>query len=165
MAVAIGLIAYGQHRKQLEWDAAVAVQAVEAAENLIKNAQNTAKIEVELTKMKQKLASKVKVVTKEVRVYVEGQSSKCIITPEFERVFDSISRMHSASEDSMPPTSGPSGAAVVASDAPITDAAVLSAYQGAVVELYSLWDSHTQLVNWVVSSHKIAMEGAGRDFK
>lgn len=162
VAVVVGLVLYGESRKQQEWDAAVAVQAVEAAENVIKAAEATAKLQAEYEKKLRTQAAKVRTVTKEVKVYAESQASKCVVTPEFERVFDTVSRMRSASEDGMPTPGSTPGTAVVPAGTPITDVAILSAYQGAVVELYRVYDAYDALRVWVRTSYEIAKEGAGR---
>lgn len=162
VAFCVGLIAYGSHRKQLEWDAAVGVQAVEAAENVIKAAQNTARIESEFQKKLEAQKRRTRVVTKEVKVYVEGPSEKCVVSAEFERVFDRISGLHNASEDSVP--TAPSAPRVPAdvSDAPLTDAAILGAYQNAVIELYGLWDTYAALRDWTRTNYELSKEGSGR---
>lgn len=157
-----GLILYGENRRQLEWDASVAEQQMATGENIVKNAQNTARIESEFQRQLDAQANRVRVVNKEVKVYVESPTEKCLVSPEFERVFDALSRMHEPSADSLPAAPDPTGAAAVVPRAPLTDAAILAAYQLAVVELFNLWDTYAALVEWVRSSRAIAAEGAGR---
>jgi hypothetical protein len=162
LAFCVGLIAYGSHRKQQEWDAAIAVQAVHAAQDVIKAAENTARVEREFSQTLHAQAERVKIVTKEVKIYVEGPSKKCPVSPELEHAVDTVSRMLDAPADSVPAATGPPGAIAEPPETQLTDVALLSAYEHAVVELDSLWDTYAALVEWTRSSYELAKEGAGR---
>jgi hypothetical protein len=163
MAAVFGL-GYWEGRAAIQeaWDAAVTRQAMDAVDTVIRAAENTARIEAEFQRQLDAHASKVQIVRKEVKVYVETPATKCVLTPEFERVFDAVSRVRDAGTDGLPAAGESPGAAVVPSDAVLTDATVLLAYEGAVVELFALWDTYSALRDWVRSSHVIETEGAGR---
>lgn len=153
---------HGRQAVQEAWDAAVARQAMDAAETVIRAAENTARIESDFQKRLDAQAARVKVVTKEVKVYVESPAKKCELSPEFERVFDAVSGLHHASADSVPAAADAPGAAAVLPQTPVTDAEILQVHQLSAVELANLWDTYSALRDWVRSSHAIAREGAGR---
>jgi hypothetical protein len=157
----LGLILYGEHRRQLEWDAAIATQAIASAQTVITAAENTARVETKFVRQ----AAKTKVVTqtieKEVIRYVEGPSQKCVVSPEFERAFDTVSRVPDAPADGVPAAPSAPGVVAESPEAPVTDAAVLFAYQDAIDELDALWDTYHALVEWVRTSYAIQTAGGG----
>lgn len=153
---------HGRQAVQQEWDAAITEQQMATGENIVKNAQNTARIESEFQRKLEAQAARVRIVNKEVKVYVESPSTKCDISPEFERVFDAVSRMHEPSADGLSATPDAPGAALELPGARVTDAEILQAYQLAVVELFNLWDTYHALVAWTRSSYAVANDGAGR---
>ena len=175
LAVCGGLIAYGSHRKQIEWDAAISVQAVEAAANVIREAENTARVEQAFAKTLAEHDAQVKIVEREVQVYVQGKSKKCPVSPELERAVDAVSGMLDASKDGVPSAAGAAGAITESPEAsiadaedipippaePLTDDALLLAYENAVVELDTLWGTYAALVEWVRSSYALERTASG----
>lgn len=162
VGVAIGLIVYGSSLKQKEWDAAIAVQAIASAEAVIAAAQNTARIESEFQKKLDAQKIRTKIVTKEVVKYVDSPTTKCVLSPEFERVFDVVSGMHDPGTDGVPAATSPTGAPPLVSDAPLADATVLAAYQDAVTQLNGLWDTYAALRDWTRTSYALSKDAAGR---
>ena len=138
------------------------MQAVHAAQEVIKAAENTARVEREFSKTLQDQAQRVRTVTKEVKIYVEGPSKKCPVSPELEHAVDTVSRMLDTPADGVPAPASPTGAAPEPPEAQLTDVEFLQAYQHAVVELDALWDTYAALVEWTRSSYDLAKEGAGR---
>jgi|GEM_PF-7133121 len=153
---------HGREAIQQQWDAAIASQAMDAADTVIEAAEETARIEKDLSKHEQIHDERVRVITKERITYVEKEPQHCLVTPEFERVFDRISRLHDPTEDSLPAAADSARATAQSSSAQLADAEILAAYQHAVVQLFALWDTYQALVDWVRTSHEIAKEGAGR---
>lgn len=153
---------HGRKAVQQQWDAAVSRQAMAAANTVIQAAQNTATIETKYDGTVRAQTERVRVVTKEVVKYVESPAQKCTESPEFVRAFDAISRLSWDPADRLPSPADATGAPATTPEAPVTDAAVLAAYQRAVVELAALWDAYAALVEWTRSSHTIAKAGAGR---
>ena len=133
-----------------------------AASTVIRAAEETAKIETRYDATVRAQAERVRIVTKEVVRYVDSPSPKCLESPEFVRLFDALSRMPGNPPDGLPSPADATGAPAPAPEAPITDAAVLAAYQGAVVELAALWDAYAALVEWTRASYAIALSGSGR---
>jgi len=153
---------HGREAMQQQWDAAIASQAMDAADAVVRAAEETARIEKNLSKHEQVHDERVRVITKERITYVDTEPKGCLVTPEFERVFDRISRLHDPAEDGVSATGHASGTPTQSSGTGLADAEILAAYQHAVVQLYALWDTYAALVEWVRTSHDIAKEGAGR---
>ena len=166
LALVAGLIGLGEwHGRSAvhkAWDVAIAQQAMRAAATVIEAAENTARIETDHAAALRARADQVRIVHQEVIRYVEAPHAPCVVTPEFERVFDDVGRLHHAPADGLSAAAGPAGPADDAPGARPTDAEILAAYESAVTQLYALWDTYTALVQWVSTSHGIAQEGAGR---
>lgn len=164
LALIIALIGLGEWhgRKAVhqQWDAAIARQAMQTTETVIKGAENTAQAEKQYDATVQAQVERVRVVNKEVITYVEGPAQKCVVSHEFKRVFDAVSGMRDADPVGVPAASDTTGSpAEPSADGP-TDAEVLQAYEGAVVQLYELWDAYSALVSWVRSSYEIQRDGS-----
>ena len=153
---------HGRQDVQERWDAAIAVQAVAAAESVIQAAENTARVEQAFAQTLAEHDANVKTVEREVKIYVEGPSKKCPVSPELEHAVDTVSRMLDTPADGVPAPASPTGAAPEPPEAQLTDVEFLQAYQHAVVELDALWDTYAALVEWTRSSYDLAKEGAGR---
>ena len=166
LALVLALIGFGEwHGRQAvqqRWDAAIAQQAMKSAETVIHEAENTAKVETQFERTVQAQSERVKIVTREVKVYVDGPAKKCEESPEFVRTFDAVSGMHDRATDGLPAAPSPPGAAPVVPEAPVTDVAVLGAYASCAEQLFSLWDTYGALVEWTRSSYDLAKDGAGR---
>jgi len=153
---------HGRAMIQDRWDAAVAQQQMDAGENIVKAAQNTAAIESRYQRTIDAQAMRVRALTEEVRRYANSPAKQCVVSPEFVTVFDALSRLRGAGADGVPAAPDTAGAAPVLPEAAVTDAAVLEIHQLTVVELANLWDTYSALRDWVRSSHAIASDGAGR---
>lgn len=157
------LILYGSRLKQQEWDASITQQQMNAGEYIVKNAQNTARIERDYQQQIQVQSVRVKTLERKVRDYEHSQLQKCALSPEFERVFDSLSSLYDPAADRVPAAADAARIAALASPAdPVSDAAVLSAWFWLVTEYNALWIDYDTLRTFVRTSHAIATEGAGR---
>ena len=156
--VYIGGLFHGRSMVQEAWDAAIAEQAIAAAAQVIDQAENTARVEVQYIKVKGETEIKTKIVNREVVRYVESPAQKCLLSPEFVRSFDLISSLSGPGEDGLPAASDTAGAAPEPSSPRITDVAVLRAYEHAVVQLRDLWIVYDALRGWVRSNHTLAKE-------
>jgi hypothetical protein len=152
-AFCLGLIAYGEHRKQIEWDAAIAVQAVQAAENVIKAEENTASVVTRYIRVKGETQVITETVEKEVVKYVDSPHPACLLDREFERVWDDANRLSAAA--------GPAGG-TAAGAADLEAATVLRAHAGDARAFADLRDRYAALVEWVKTTYAIQKEGAGR---
>lgn len=152
-AFCVGLIAYGEHRKQIEWDAAIAAQAVKSAETVIKEAENTAVVVTKYIKVKGETQIVTETVEKEVLRYVDTPHPACLLDREFERVWDDANRLPAAARST-------GGAAPVPPD--LEAATVLRAHAGDALAFAELRDRYTALRDWVASNYLIQKEGAGR---
>ena len=152
----------GMEFTQTRWDASVAKQQMATGENIVQNAQNTARIESEFQRKIEARDKRIRSLKQEVKVYANSPSKKCALSPEFVTVFDALSRLHDAPADGVPTAADSTGAVAIVSEAPVTDAEVLEVHQLTTVELANLWDTYAALRDWVRSSHAIASEGAGR---
>lgn len=188
LALIVALIGVGEwHGRRAvhqQWDAAISRQAMHAAENVITNAENTARVETTFERTKQARAERVRTVEREVIKYVESPSQKCEVSPELEQLVDAISASgvpagaepvrdspaappasglpDSASSDGLPASASASSEPAASPDARLTDAEILQAYAYAAEQYYALRDTYHALVEWVESSYVIAKEGAGR---
>lgn len=148
------LIAYGSHRKQLEWDAAIAKQAVQSAQNVIKSAENTAKVTTKYIKVKGETKTITKIVKKEVIKYVQAPHPVCTLDRHFERVWDRAS-------DRVSPASRSSSGLADTSDSGLTPVEVLSAHADDARSYYELRDAYRALVEWVQTTYALQRKGAG----
>lgn len=154
-----GAVLYGEHRKQIEWDAALTEQAVKVASQMIDQARNTAAEEVKDIKRKSATKTITTVVEKEVIRYVQTHPTECILTPSFERMFDRISGMLDASGERLPTADlATTDLSVPATAGPLfTCAEVLRAYEYAI----GLWreerDRNIALSDWTQSAYQLAV--------
>lgn len=162
VALCLGLIAYGEHRKQQEWDVAIAKQAIKSAEQVIAEAENTAKIEVRYIKIKGATEIVHQIVEKEVIRYVEHPVESCVLTLEFERTFDTLSRLYDPRTERVPSPSSPTGDVAGSGPAPLTCVAVLRAYQFAVEQLVEQRNAYEAVVDWMRSDYEIQLTDVGR---
>jgi len=164
---------HGRQDVQERWDAAIAVQAVAAAESVIQAAENTARVEQAFAQTLAEHDANVKTVEREVKVYVQGKSKKCPVSPDLERAVDSISGLLDAPSDRMPASARSTGAVTEPPEAgtaaveivpalPLTDDVLLLAYEHAVTELDELWIVYAALVEWTRTSYALQVEAAGR---
>ena len=160
-AIVLGLIQYGKNLKQNEWDASLTKQGVKSAEQVIAEAENTAKVEVRYIKVKGATEIVHQIVEKEVIKYVEHPDA-CRLTPEFERTVDAISRLYDPSAERMPSSSGPSGDAVERGSATASCTALIRAYQYVVGQLIEQRNAYEALVDWVRSDYEIQRSDVGR---
>lgn len=159
LAFCAGLVFYGAHLKQNEWDASLTQQALKSADQTIKQAENTAEVEVRYIKVQGATEIRTHVVEKEVIRYVEGPAKKCLLDPEFVRTFDAISWMHDPATIGLPSPRASTGELAQSGGPIIADAQILFAYEHAVVELHELWNTYAALVEWVRTSHELSHEG------
>lgn len=169
VAIGVGILSIlgftfyqGMEWTQTRWDAAVAEQQMATGKYIVQQAYNSVKSEKVHQQNLQRQKAELGSLAKKVRDYENGASPQCELSPEFESVADSISRVRQPATDGVPSSSDPTGKPAPAGDARLTDAAILSAYQGAVAQLYSCADHANALIDWVRSSNAIATEGAGR---
>lgn len=150
----LGLIAYGEHRKQIEWDAAIAKQAVKSADMVIKGAENTAVVVTKYIRVKGATEIRTETVEKEVIRYVEAEHPTCFIPNEFEWVWDHANGVPTA-PDATERTDG-------GADSGLTTVALLSAHADEARQYAELRDKYLALVEWVKTSYAIQKEGAWR---
>jgi len=167
---------HGRQDVQERWDAAIAVQAVAAAESVIQAAENTARVEQAFAQTLAEHDANVKTVEREVKVYVQGKSKKCPVSPDLEHAVDSISVLLDAPSDRMPASARSTGAVTEPPEAstpaaeivpavpvvPLTDDVLLLAYEHAVTELDELWIVYAALVEWTRTNYTLQVEAAGR---
>jgi hypothetical protein len=153
---------HGRKAVQLRWDATVSVQAVEAAQSVIAAAENTAAIERKFADTLREHDAQVRIVEKEVTVYVQGKSPKCPVSPQLEHTIDTVSRLLDTSTDSLPAAASAPRGVAEPPQADLTDAALLQAYEHAVEELSDLWNTYAALVEWTRSSYAVAREASGQ---
>lgn len=153
---------HGRKSVQESWDASIAKQAIQSASSVIESARNAAAAESKLEKASQAQQNRTRIVTKEVVRYEASPIQKCMLNPEFVASFNYISSLLDADSIGMPPSSSTTGAPLELSEAAVTDAAVLRAYEAAIVELAALWQSYEALSSWVRSSYRLASKGAGQ---
>lgn len=151
LSFCLGLIVYGEHRKQLEWDAAITQQATLTASQIIDRARQDAKGVVQYIEVTGKAQVRTQIVEKEVVKYVDSPAQKCNLSPEFVWTFDTVSSLLNPSEDSLSPTGNAPGDTPPPTGATITDAEVLRAYEAAIIQYRDLWLAYTALVAWVRS--------------
>lgn len=159
VGILTGVFLYGKHLKQQEWDASLTQQAIKSSEQMVKQAENTAQVEVRYIKEQGATEVRTQIVEKEVVRYVEGPAKKCELDPQFVRTFDTISRLHDPSTVGLPTSDASAGESDQSNGAVLTDITVLRAYEHAVVELHELWNTYAALVEWVTTSHELAHEG------
>ena len=162
LAFCAGLIYYGETRKQMEWDASIAEQQMATGTFIVAQAYNSARSDRAHQQQVQQQQRQVRTLTKKVRDYETQANTKCELSPEFEHVFDSISRMREPAANGVSAAADPAGVHHDADPANLTDAAILPAYQSAVTQLYQCTDQLETLIEWVRSSTTIAAHGAGR---
>ena len=145
LAFCAGLILYGEHRKQIEWDASITEQAVKTAEEMIAAARVTARIETKYIRIKGATKIVTEIQEKEVIRYVESPSQKCQLSTDFVSTFDGLSGLLDAGSDGLPPAALSTGAPAPGAQTALTDAEVLQAYQRAVQQLSDLWTAYAAL--------------------
>lgn len=175
---------HGRRAKDIEHAAEISRQAIASGENIIKNAENTAREEAHTARIRQEQTQRTRIVEKDVIKYVESPGKKCEVSPELERIVDAISAsgvpagaepvpdppaapvaggLHDASTaDGLPASASAAGELAASPDARLTDAEILQAYAYAAEQYYTLRDTYHALVEWVETSYAIAKEGAGR---
>lgn len=156
----VGLIAYGENRKQREWDASLGTQAMLSASQIIAQAVNTANVEIRYIKVKGATKTVTQTVEKEVIRYVDASMS-CQLSPEFERVYDTVSGLLSADALGLPASTRATRDLAASASAPVTDAAVLLSHEALVTQYRDLWETYAALVSWVRSSYLLQVEAAG----
>ena len=150
----VGLILYGEHRKQIEWDASMMEQAKAVAADTIEKAQEAAKVQVRYIERAAKIKTVEKIVNQEVVRYVETPSNKCILSPSFERNFDRISGVLGAGADALQPAdTAPSQLDVPSDGPPVTDAEILQAYYTALTRWRERDEQYRALSEWVEQMH------------
>lgn len=142
--------------------ASIMEQALEANENMRKANDNLVRVERERDEAMARHDVTIETVETIKVKYVQGPSKKCVVSPELERTVDAISRVHDPTTDSLPaPTDSP-GAVAESPAPPVTDAALVAAYEYCTGKLYETYDLYYRpLTDWVKSSQSIALEGAG----
>lgn len=160
-AFCVGLIAYGEYRKQLEWDASIGTQAILSASQIIAQAVNTAAVEVRYIKVKGATRTVTQTVEKEVIRYVDSPTTKCVLAPEFVLAFDHLSGLLDPDHIRVSSAAGPAGDPDESAGAVTTDAEVLRAYQAAIVQYRDLWLAYVALVEWVRTSYALHAEAEG----
>lgn len=149
VAFCVALIGYGEHRKQLEWDASLTRQAMETANQVIEQARNTAQIETKYIHVAGATKVLTKVVKEEVVRYVETAPTMCNIDRDFERIFDRISGMLDAEGgEPMPTADSASSRSDLPAGPTLTCTQVLLAYEFAISEWRTERDRNRALSEW-----------------
>lgn len=142
----------GVQHVQTRWDASITQQATRTANQVVAEAENTAKVETQYIDVKGKTETKLKTVYKEVVKYVEIEKP-CVVGPEFVRTFDATSGVLDADADGVPAADPSAAKPDQLPETDLTSAEVLQAYYRAVEELAGLWDEYHALVQWVHGSY------------
>jgi len=153
---------HGRKAVQQAWDAAIAQQAINSANSVITQAENTARVVVKYVKIKGENTTVTETIEKEVIRYVNLPGETCQLSPEFESTFDRLSGVLDHSPDGVPPSPGSTGGVPEPSRTPLEDTTVVRAHGDAVEQLRDLWITYAALVEWVRSSYALQRAGSGR---
>lgn len=162
LTLCLALIGYGEQRKQREWDAAIASQAIAAMQIVVREAENANRIEVEHAAVVREIETRARRNTKEIIKYVQSPAEKCIESRDFVHLFDDIGRVSdSPAADSVPAPANSPGTPLELEEDRISSVEVLQAYNVAITKHRELEALYFALVDFERSSRKIALEGAG----
>lgn len=142
-----GYLTGRSHVKQA-WDASIAIQAMQTANQVIAEAKMSNEVLKEHAKDMREAETKVDVLEREVIRYVQAPDKPCSVDPEFVRLFDELSRLPGLGPDRVPTADASAGDPVVSPEADLTTTQVLQAYQRAAEELMWLWLDYDALVQW-----------------
>lgn len=163
----VGLGLYGGCAiKQRAWDAAeknraeaLATQAMQSADSVIAQGQNTAKVIVKYIERKGAVDShaeaKAAALKKELDAYVQTHPP-CPVPESVVRMFDAP-----AAADGVPPAADSTGGTADPGEA-LTLAGVLQALEDAHALYQELADRNSALIEWVRSSYQLQVHGSGR---
>lgn len=156
----------GYDKRDTEVQAQLAHQIVKGATDLYALVQHTAALERDHQEKVDLLTETINLNHETVVVkYVQGASKKCVVSPELERAHDGVSGLlhdQPTPADRLPAASVAPGVVAEPPQAQLTDVALLSAYEYAIVELAELWNDYASLVQWVRDTHALQMEASGR---
>lgn len=156
----------GYDKRDREVQAQLAQQIVQGATDLYALVQHTAALERDHQEKVDLLTETINLNHETVVVkYVQGASKKCVVSPELERAHDGVSGLlhdQPTPADRVPASAVAPGVVAEPQKAELTDVALLSAYEYAIVELAELWNDYASLVQWVRDTHALQMESAGR---
>lgn len=167
LTIAGALIAYGEHRKQLEWDAAIAKQAIASAKVVIAEAENTARVETKAAKKQDRTNQQTDTVKDEVKHYAETPHPPCVVTRDFERVLNDAISVPPATDapgradqaDSRPAPAQVFSDVDRNADSGIGEDAVLAAAVEYARRFYALRDLYEGLVEWVETTYAVQRSG------
>ena len=152
----------GRAAVQETWDASIMQQQVETGQFIVQQAYNSVRAEKAYQKTLQDQQQQVRTLTKKVRDYETQTKNPWMVTPEFERIFDDISRVRQSTSDRLPASTDATGVADDSLPSRLADAAILSAYHHAASQLFACSDQLNGLIDWERTARIIAEHGAGR---
>ena len=162
VAILLSAFLYGRKTKQIEWDAAIAQQAVAAAASVIEQAESTAKVETQFVHEQARVKIVTQQVDREVIKYVSRPNSTCVLSPEFERAFNRVSELLDVPRaDGLSASTGAADLTVEPSGPVPTTVALVRVHRDATVQLRELWTAYHALVEWVRTSYDLQRAGAG----
>lgn len=133
---------------QQRWDAAVAQQAIETSRQIIAEAQMSNTVLKDHATAVRDAEARAEVIEREVVKYVQAPAKPCVVDPEFERLFDALSRLPEPAADPVPAADAGAGEPAEPQETGVTTTEVVQAYYRAIDELTFLWLDYAALVEW-----------------
>lgn len=133
---------------QQAWDAAVAMQAIKSSAQMMAEAKMSNDVLKDHAEDVREAKSAASVIEREVIRYVQAPDKPCAVDPEFERLFDALSRMPESATDRVPSADAGAGEPIEPQEAGVTTTEVLQAYERIADELMWLWIDYAALVEW-----------------
>ena len=138
----------GRSHVQQAWDASVTEHAKQSAKQIVAEARMSNEVLKAHAETERKANAAAEVIEREVIRYVQQPDKPCPVDPEFERLFDALSRMPESAADRVPAADAGAGEPAQSQETGATLAEVLQAYHRAVEELTFLWIDYDALVQW-----------------
>lgn len=161
-AIFAGGMWWGYDKCETKHRASIMEQSLEANETMRKANDNLLRVERERDESLARHEVKIQTIETIKVKYVQGPSKQCDVSPELERTVDAISRVHDPTTNDLPAPTDSSRAVAESPAPPVTDAALVAAYEYCTGKLYETYDLYYRpLTDWVKSSQSIALEGAG----
>lgn len=138
----------GRAHVQQAWDASVAQQAMQTAKQVVAEAQMSNQVLKDHATAVRDAEARVEVIEREVVKYVQAPAKPCVVDPEFERLFDALSRLPEPAADGVSAADAGAGESPEPQETGATTTEVLQAYERAADELMRLWLDYEALVQW-----------------
>lgn len=138
----------GRAHVQESWDASLAQQAMQTAKQVVAEATMSNQVLKEHATDLREAEAAARVLEREVIRYVQAPAKPCSVDPEFERLFDELSRMPEPAADPVPAPDAGAGEPAEPQETGVTTTEILQAYYRALDELTFLWIDYEALVQW-----------------